>query len=498
MTSEEIIKLVLETTGQEGLKDLATNATEAAKALATVAEKADQVEKKTLDLATLQEKGQGLFSAFQSGELPGIIQGVGDLVGLVPGLNAFAPAIKKVGEVSQYAWPLLKDLYKAYSEGAKDLKDAVTETEDYGERVDALGETIKNLTDQTASLNVERARGNKLLEEETTWVEKLATLRSVEEKNSAEQQAQAEAERAGNLQSALGGKQEAVVEGVALGMHEEEEKSVDQEMSEVWPAGTKFSDLPFESRQRYYELAQRATALQKGIPGDIQARARKTTAGAMIGGKESSIRETLKYLPKIGRGSEFRKSFKHELPEEKAIRDQEEAEGAADVEAMFEDVKRRDAFNKESRELEKQGKENEEHMREKMEHDAEVERKETDKAYQQSLKEAKELEKKQEIKKPTKAQQRQGMKQIQLEQAAVGNDINAGEALQEFNRRWAELQTVNAMTTQTLLNASKGMVTDLDKAKARLAQAQEVQAMQRQSAKATVPANRTNQDNGWW
>lgn len=477
MTAEEIIKLVLETRGVEGLKELGTEAIETAKALATVAEAADKVEKKTLDLASLKDQGMGLFSAFQSGEIPQIIQGVGGLVELVPALNTFAPAIKKIGEVSEYAWPLLKQVYAAYTAGNEDLKKTAKETEDYGERVDELGESVKNLTDHTASLNAERERGNKLLEAEASWVEKLNNLRP-EDNGRADAAAK---ERAENLSSVIGGKQDEVVEGVSLGMATEEDAAIDEEMRQLWPAGTKFSDLPYEARVRYDELRKRQGAMQRGIPKDIQEKARKTTAGAVIGGKEEDVRNVLKYLPK---GSKFRQSFKNELPEEKEIQEGLDQDFQDDLDKRAATVKARDAFDKKSKELTAQGKENEEHMRAQQEHDKEAESRETEKKYQQSLKEAKELEARQNVMaaNPT----RRALRQIQTEGAAQGFDMNPAQALQEFKRRTAESSAMNAKTVQTMLEVARAMKRESDKTDQGL-----------DNVRSALPKNRTASTNGF-
>ena len=133
----------------------------------------------------LTEKGQGLFSAFQTGELPGIIRGVGELADLVPGLNAFAPAIRKIGDVSEYAWPMLKEFYKAMTEEA--MPEAVKAVKDYGTRIDEAGVAVKNLTDRTEELAAAEAREGKAVETVIEQRTKLAALeKQGEEKDTAE------------------------------------------------------------------------------------------------------------------------------------------------------------------------------------------------------------------------------------------------------------------------------------------------------------------------
>jgi hypothetical protein len=300
MTNEEVIRLVLETTGIKGLSELATQAYDTAKALDQVGEKAEEVKVKTLDLQALAGQGQSLFAAFKSGEIPEIISGVGELVGLVPGLNSFAPAIKKIGDVSGYAWPLLKNLWEqANAPVEKGLEKAAEKIVDYGTRIDGLGQTVKNFTDRTASENVELERGNKALEETTKWIEKLNGLKSTETDEAEEETKRQNTLRAAHLKKAVGGEQENIVEELALKMQAQEQAENKAAYDAMTKAG--IADASTLDPEKADKLYKRGQELKKGIPKDIQDKARERVARALIGGGEEDIDSLAEGLDKKGK-----------------------------------------------------------------------------------------------------------------------------------------------------------------------------------------------------
>jgi hypothetical protein len=188
--------------------------------------------------------------------------------------------------------------------------------------------------------------------------------------------------------------------------------------------------------------------MQKGIPKDIQDKARKTTAGAVVGGKEEDLRKVLKYLPK---GSKFRQGFKNELPEEKELQDAMDKDFEDDLVKRSAAVKGRNKFNKEGKDLTAQGRENEEHMRAQMEHDKEADAKETDRKYQQSLKETNDLAKRQAAE--------VGPRQVQREAQNMGMMIDLQQATEIFKQRQAEQSKAQNERTRRLLD-NQGAMTD--------------------------------------
>lgn len=345
MTTEEIIELVLKTSGQDGLARLAEEAFKVKDALEKVTVAADAVEKKSIDLSALAASGQGLFTAFQSGELPGIIQGIGSMVELVPGLNAFAPAIKKIGDVSEVAWPFLKDLYETFTKEPEAVKEAAKAIVDYGERLTEAGETVTNMTDRQVSLNIELERGKKALEEQVAAVTKLNALQKPQGPIEADEAA-AEKERSEILSGALGGQQEDVIEEVAKGEFHREWKSSQDELRKI---GTEADQATARGEVVSDEILARIEALSNRlelmnasgkagiIPKDIQDRARQKAADAVVGGKEGAIRDIVGMLPE---GSATRDILKEQLPEEKARRDAERkaVEDAQQKAAMLKDA----------------------------------------------------------------------------------------------------------------------------------------------------------------
>src|ERR1017187_5144485 len=228
MNSTDLYDVIIKIAGEEGLKRLVKEAGDVKDALGKVTEASEAVTKKTFDMSSLAASGKGLFSAFQAGEIGGIVRGVGDLVDLVPALNMFAPAIKKIGDVSEVAWPFLKDFYTqmtASSGAPEKVAEATEAVEDYGERLDQLGETIRDVTDRHAAPSAEIAPGKKEGEDQAAAVEKLKALQAGGDVGPEE----AEKERAENLQSKFRGKQEDVIERVALGMFMQEWRSAQAE-----------------------------------------------------------------------------------------------------------------------------------------------------------------------------------------------------------------------------------------------------------------------------
>jgi hypothetical protein len=299
MTSEEVIKLVLETTGVKGLEELATQAFETAKALAEVGEKAEEVKKKTIDLQALATSGQGLFSAFQTGEIPGIIKGVGEMVDLVPALNTFAPAIKKIGEVTEYAWPLMKQLYEVWKEPITPIVTATEKIVDYGTRLNELGKEVKTFTDRTAAENVQLEREAKALEATVKWTEQLNALKST-----ATDEADAEIQRqnklrAEKLKAAVGGQQEDIIEELSLQRKAKELDEVTKKYDEMTRAALRDPDS-MDPKQAD-KLFARMEALKKGVPVDIQTQAREDVAKALVGGGEKNVADLAEQLDKKGK-----------------------------------------------------------------------------------------------------------------------------------------------------------------------------------------------------
>ena len=372
VTTTEWYDLILRVSGQEGLTGLVKQATEAKASLDRLTEAGAAVEKKSIDLNSLAAGGRGLFSAWQSGEIGQIAHGIGDLVGLVPGLGLYGAAIGKIGDVAAVAWPALKDLYQTFTAQPEKVVEATKAIEDYGTRINELGESVENLTNRKASLNAQLERENKGLAEAATWAEKAAKLQAQDNGSGKE----AEEERAGNLQSVLGGTYEDVVESLAVAMAKKELDELraelpgkDRDLRERRAGGEDVRDEATALAGQYdraQELArvtaseeeQAETALRAqqaaddaerrvknmllagqqptaadfagvawtreqlgkqshGIPQDIQDAARKAADAAVIGGKEDAIRTIAGMLPD-------QKAFGRELPESKA------AEAAAD------------------------------------------------------------------------------------------------------------------------------------------------------------------------
>jgi hypothetical protein len=341
MTSEEIIKLVLQTVGQEDLKRLGEEAVKVKDALQKTGDAMSQVEKKSIDLEALASQGKGLFAVFQTGEIPGIIRGVGEMIDLVPGLNSFAPAIKKIGDVSEVAWPFLKDLYTTITKEPEKVKEATEAIADYGERIDELGESVTNMTDRQASLNAELERGKKALEDQAKRVQELNALQP----HQSESVAEAASERAENLTSVFGGRQEDLVEHVSRAMAKKERAEKTAELEALGGTADKMAAegkaVPEAILQSIGKLQDRLDEFKKGIPKDSQDAARKLLADAIRGGKEDAVRQIAGLLPAQGAGSEFKQGFKRELPEEKAI-DQEDEQAFQDsLDKRSKAVKRR-------------------------------------------------------------------------------------------------------------------------------------------------------------
>jgi hypothetical protein len=354
---EELCKLVVESEGVEGLKRLATQAVETAKALSTVSQQATEVAKKTLDLDAVKERGKGLVASIVEGsaDLPSVVKGLGDLMGYVPFLAPFAKYVEKAGDAAQYAWPMLKNLYEQWEKGAPALNKAAEETEDYGERIDELGESIKNLTDRTASLNAEEERNLALKERQKKMVADFNKLQPP-----GVDAAAAEArERAENLQATVGGKQEDLVEAVALGMAGRESVNVSEQLSDLKITDKDTWEEATQKRAERDRLVKRAAALQRGVPKDIQKRARETAARAVMGGSEEDIREILTLLPTVGapaaRGQMFRQLLRNELPENREAEQAAYDKFDAENKAWHDKRVAREKFERESRELTVQG-----------------------------------------------------------------------------------------------------------------------------------------------
>src|ERR1039458_4589919 len=134
MNSTDLYDVIIKIAGEEGLKRLVKEAGDVKDALGKVTEASEAVTKKTFDMSSLAASGKGLFSAFQAGEIGGIVRGIGDPVDLVPALHTFAPAIRKIGDVSEVAWPFLKDIYAQITKEPEKVEAAAEAVADYGER----------------------------------------------------------------------------------------------------------------------------------------------------------------------------------------------------------------------------------------------------------------------------------------------------------------------------------------------------------------------------
>jgi hypothetical protein len=297
MTTEEIIKLIMETTGVKGLADLADQAKKTADALNETQKAADNLGTATnkIDAGGLMQLGQNIFSAYQTGSIENIgsiISGFGQVAEVIPLVSTFSGAIKKVGDVVTNVTPIVKEYWAAMTQPPPS-KESVEALTDYAEGTDKVA---------TATRKSVKAR----LEEIKT-LEDLMKLESQQEKDRKEREGKEAEVRAGELQRQLGGQTtREIVEQVTRNMVRAEMESLEQEQAAVWPAGVAWGDLPIEARVRQQEIAKRIGALQRGVPPDIQADVRRVTEAAFVGGRPEDIAALLGVLPE---GSPFREQI---------------------------------------------------------------------------------------------------------------------------------------------------------------------------------------------
>ena len=356
MNTTDLYDVIIKIAGEDGLKRLITEATDVQAALGKVTEAADVVQKKTFSMGSAAAAGKGLFAAFQGGEIGGIVRGVGELVDVIPGLSTFSGAIKKIGDVAEVGWPMLKDLFGMLTSEPEKIAEGAKAIADYGERINDLGETVKNLTDRQAGLNAEMERGKKAVEEQAASVER---LRKLQQDNEPEKEAAKE--RGENLTSVFRGQQEDIVEALAIAQAKREAPILQKTMDDLL-AGTSFQELMLNEPEKYDKAMHAKKRLRQlrpedgeVLPKDVQDKAWQTAASAIDQGDANAIRDVVGLLPETGRGSQFRRGFQHELPENKA------AEAAAeqaedDANARYsENAKKHRAFIKEGQVLQRQG-----------------------------------------------------------------------------------------------------------------------------------------------
>jgi len=263
MTTEEIIKLALETTGQQGLADLATKALEAKKALEATKDAANELEKKELDLQSVASSGKGLFEALLGGDVSGIVDGLTSLSAMVPGISAFSPAIKGVGEAAKVAWPILKDWYGQ-------LTDVSAK----------VGEATKTLSDYTKAL-----QDNVIALKESDAV---ATLRKADEAAAATPTSRAK-QRAETLQALIGGRGEKTLEEITQAIHEDR---ADEKKEQAEKAEAEYQAVVKSTTSPERQLRENADALE--IERRRAAKARDKALSEIGAGEQGKAEDLLK------------------------------------------------------------------------------------------------------------------------------------------------------------------------------------------------------------
>lgn len=158
MTNEEIIRLTLEVKGDDGLRDLARDATEAAGKLKQTGEAADKASKSSANLGQSLLQGGRAIQDFAQGGLGGIlnnIEGIAAALGLGAGV---AGAATVAGVAFAVAGPPILNFLKSLGASEKDIKPIA-------ERINGVAEALKGLAEKTKLSNAETAEYIRLAQE---------------------------------------------------------------------------------------------------------------------------------------------------------------------------------------------------------------------------------------------------------------------------------------------------------------------------------------------
>jgi hypothetical protein len=116
-------------------------------------------EKTKLGLADIAAGAGGLFAAFTSGNIGGVIKGVSGIVDLIPALNTFAPAIKLAGEMADTAWPLLKEWYEYLGKANLKIVESAKSLDDYTEALRNSDAQLKESDELAKARAADKAAG---------------------------------------------------------------------------------------------------------------------------------------------------------------------------------------------------------------------------------------------------------------------------------------------------------------------------------------------------
>ena len=277
MTNEEIIRLVLETQGADGLQDLVDKSKAAKASLEGVEEAGAKAAQGTANLGrTMLESGR-IVQDFAQGGIGGIlnnIEGFTQALGLGSGL---AGAFTIAGVACSLAWPHIKNLLGGTLDGTATLND----------RLDAMTKSLDALQGKAALTNKEQAEYNRLIQEgeklagEKTAREDKERLRALKAKDAPEAE-----QTAKTLQGRIAGRQNELIGQVRQGLDATVGQAARDQWQKEWDANEAALQNRFLHPDEIATLEARKKKLQEGS-GDLAATSRAAedlvTRGVMHG-----------------------------------------------------------------------------------------------------------------------------------------------------------------------------------------------------------------------